>query len=104
MSNLINPILIDGYDVFENEGSVQGACQGSFEFQPEIDCDRALKEERRRIRYIIQRKKYLQEELDRIITNIAVGTRRGVKQETLAKHREEAFEIRIELEQLNNVI
>lgn len=106
MGYLVNPFLVEGYIDDQIDRSVQGAIIGGgiYDAPQELELDRKLaweREQRIQRRY---RKQHLQDELDRLLTTIAVGKRRKVKAETIDRHRREALQIRLELEELKDVI
>lgn len=83
--------------------SVQGAWQESTIAPQEVELDKKMRREYQRRQELYLKKQSLIQQLDHVIEVIAVGSRRGVKTETLQKHRQHALSLRIELEELKNM-
>lgn len=103
MSNMINPLYIDGYIDDEIGKSVQGAYTGTLNAPQEAMLDKKLKAERDariRLRNDITR---LREDFDKVLDKIVEYKRRGRDIGTIGLYRERLLEIKLELQRLENI-
>ena len=104
MSNLINPQLIDGYIDDQIEQSVQNTYTGTLDAPQEAWLDRKLKEEREaRYELAVQKARLLDELNDTMNRLVRIKKLKNTKEETIAKYRNRAVEIRLALERIDKI-
>ena len=105
MSHIINPWLVDGFVDDEMTKSVQSAYTGSLDAPQEAILDRKLKAERKARAELAERKSSLHNEFESVVNRIVSAKKRyTTKPETIEKLRRRLFEIKVELERLEQIM